>query len=75
MRSNSTTLHKDAEWIDARRAFMLFTLGRTTLTRLSREKKIRSCSLAEDGMSRGKRLYNSSDLRAFLAKRAEECAA
>jgi hypothetical protein len=75
MRSNTIALHKDAEWIDARRAFMLFTLGRTTLTRLAREKKIRSCSLAEAGMARGKRLYSSADLRDFLAKRAEEAAA
>ncbi len=66
---------KDAEWIDARRAFAIFTLGRTTLSRLAREKKIRSCSLAEEGMSRGKRLYNSEDIRAFLSKRAAEFSA
>ena len=61
---------KDAEWLDARRAFALFTLGRTTLSRLAREKKIRSCSLAEKGMSRGKRLYSAADIREYLNQRA-----
>lgn len=71
----SATLYKDAEWIDSRRAFLLFTLGRTTLTRLAKECKIRTCSLAEEGMSRGKRLYNTEDIRSYLSKRAEECSA
>ncbi len=65
----------DAEWIDARRAFVLFTLGRTTLSRLVREKKIRTCSLAEDGMERGKRLYDASSIREYLSKRAAESVA
>lgn len=63
------------EWLDARGAFRAFTLGRTTLGRLAKEKKIRSCSLAEEGMKRGKRLYHAGDIREFLSRRAEECAA
>lgn len=58
------------EWIDAKRAFQAFTLGRTTLSRLAEEKKIRSCSLAEEGMARGKRLYHAGDLRSYLETRA-----
>jgi|GEM_PF-3620570 len=63
---------KDAEWIDARRAFALFTLGRTTLSRLEKRKKIVSCSLAEEeeGMKRGKRLYDAQSIRDYLAKRS-----
>lgn len=66
---------RDAEWIDSKRAFALFTLGRTTLSRLAREKKILTCSLAEEGMDRGKRLYDANSIRSYLSKRAEECAA
>lgn len=54
------------EWLDAKGAFRAFTLGRTTLGRLAKEKKIRSCSLAEEGMKRGKRLYHAGDIREYL---------
>lgn len=59
------------EWVDAKVAFRLFTLGRTTLARLARENRIRTCSLAEEGMDRGKRLYDASSIRDFLNSRAE----
>lgn len=73
---HSTIAHpKDAEWIDARRAFALFTLGRTTLSRLARQKKIRACSLAEEGMARGKKLYDAISIREYLNSRAETAAA
>lgn len=62
---------KDAEWIDARRGFALFTLGRTTLTRLAKEGKIRACSLAEEGMARGKKLYDAASIREYLNQRAD----
>lgn len=69
-------LPKEAEWIDARRAFALFTLGRTTLTRLAREGKILTCSLAdEEGMARGKRLYCAHSIRNYLHARATQPAA
>jgi hypothetical protein len=58
-----------AEWLDARQAFQLFTLGRTTLSRLAREKKIVSCSLAEEGMARGKKLYQAESIRDYLNSR------
>lgn len=64
---------KDAElvqWVDAKRAFALFTLGRTTLSRLAREGKIRACSLAEEGMARGKKLYDAASIREYLNQRA-----
>jgi hypothetical protein len=60
----------EPEWLDARGSFRLFSLGRTTLGRLSKEKKIRSCSLAEEGMKRGKRLYHAGDIRDYLNQRA-----
>lgn len=63
------------EWLDAKGAFRSFTLGRTTLSRLAKEKKIRSCSLAEEGMKRGKRLYHAGDIRDYLNARAAEPAA
>jgi hypothetical protein len=78
--THATTPHRknpaaDAEWMDAKRAFITFTLGRTTLSRLAREKKIRACSLAEEHMARGKKLYCADDIRAYLAQRAEKYAA
>ncbi len=60
-----------AEWLDSKSAFRLFNLGRTVLARLHREGKIRSCSLAEDGMDRGKRLWDASSIRDYLNHRAE----
>lgn len=62
---------KDAEWLDARRVFAVFTLGRTTLSRLARQKKILTCSLAEEGMDRGKRLYDAASIRSYLAARTK----
>ena len=59
-----------SEWLDAKAAFRTFTLGRTTLARLAKEKKIRSCSLAEEGMERGKRLYDAQSIREYLNARA-----
>jgi hypothetical protein len=59
-----------SEWQDSKAAFRTFTLGRTTLARLAKEKKIRSCSLAEEGMKRGKRLYHAGDIREYLNARA-----
>ncbi len=59
-----------AEWLDAKQAFRIFTLGRTTLGRLAKEKKIKSCSLAEEGMKRGKKLYDASSIREYLNSRS-----
>lgn len=70
-RTQAEQLSRLAEWADASRIWKSHNLGRTTLTRLARERKIRSCSLQEPGMARGKRLYHIGDLRAYLEKRAE----
>ena len=67
-----TKAPNEVEWVDAKAAFRTFTLGRTVLGRLVREKKIRSCSLAEDGMERGKRLYDAHSIRDYLEERAAE---
>jgi hypothetical protein len=57
-------------WIDAKAALHQFTLGRSVLARLERERKIRSCSLAEAGMARGKKLYDRDSIVEFLESRA-----
>ncbi len=65
-----------AEWLDAKATFRTFTLSRTVLDRLAREKQIRSCSLASPGLAKngkpnkGKRLYHAGDIRSFLELRA-----
>lgn len=64
--TNTRASGQQLEWMDAKGARQSFALGRTTLSRLVKERKIRSCSLAEEGMARGKRLYHAGDLRAFL---------
>ena len=60
----------DPEWTDAKQTFRRFALGRTVLDRLVREKKIRSVSLKEPGMERGKRLYCVRSIREYLESRA-----
>lgn len=67
--SSLQTLPAVADWLDAKRVYQQFTLGRSVLARLEREKKIRSCSLAEEGMARGKKLYQVSSIVAFLESR------
>jgi hypothetical protein len=70
-----------AEWLDAKASFRTFTLGRTVLDRLAREKHIRSCSLAAPGLgangkqNKGKRLYNATDIRAYLEARSAQTVA
>lgn len=58
------------EWIDAKQAFRLVSLGRTVLYRLASEKKIKTVSLQEEGMSRGKRLFHYPSILACLEARA-----
>lgn len=60
----------DPIWIDARAVYRMFSLGRTTLGRLEREKKIVACSLAEPGMKRGKKLYQRTSIEDYLNLRA-----
>ena len=53
-------------WMDAKRAFRKFNLSLGVLTRLEKEGKIRSCSLAEGTMKRGKRLYDANSIQGYL---------
>jgi hypothetical protein len=59
-------------WLDAKRVFQQFTIGRSVLARLEREGKIRSCSLADVGKARGKKLYDRNSIIEFLEKRADQ---
>lgn len=58
------------DWIDAKQAKQRFTLARTTLYRLAKEKKIKTVSLQEEGMSRGKRLFSYPSIQNYLESRA-----
>jgi siroheme synthase len=68
--SNLLTPPAVTDWLDAKRVFHQFTLGRSVLARLEREGKIRSCSLADVGKARGKKLYNVQSIHDFLNSRA-----
>ena len=58
------------DWIDAKETHRRCSLGLTTLYRLADEGKIRTVSLKEEGMSRGKRLFSYSSILKFLDSRA-----
>jgi hypothetical protein len=68
--SNLLTPPAVVAWLDAKRVFHQFTLGRSVLARLEREGKISSCSLADVGKARGKKLYNVQSIHDFLNSRA-----
>jgi hypothetical protein len=58
------------EWIDAKEAKRLFSLGKTTLYALASEGKIRTSSLRERGKQRGKRLFSYDSIKAHIEARA-----
>jgi len=58
------------EWIDAKEAKRLFSLGKTTLYTLANEGKIRTSSLRERGKQRGKRLFSYDSIRQHIEARA-----
>jgi hypothetical protein len=62
----------DVMWLDAKRVFYQFTLGRSVLARLEREGKISSCSLLDVGKARGKKLYDVQSIRDFLNSRVND---
>ena len=64
--STKTIPDSPPQWIDSKQAHRLFSLGRTTLYRLASEKKIKTVSLQEKGMSRGKRLFSYSSIVSCL---------
>ena len=59
------------EWIDAKQVQLVFSIGKTTLYHLAAAGKIRTVSLREEGKERGKRLFYSNSIRAFLDSQAE----
>lgn len=58
------------EWVDAREAKRLFSLGKTTLYALANDGKIRTCSLRERGKLRGKRLFSYDSIKQHIESRA-----
>ena len=55
------------EWFDEKQVTRVFGITHTPLFNLRKAGKIRSLSLAGDGQSYGKRLYNLQSIRDFLA--------
>jgi len=58
------------EWADARTVRVLYSICKSTLYRLADEGKIRTSSLRERGMKRGKRLFSCDSIEAFIESRA-----
>lgn len=58
------------EWIDAKLAKRLFSIGRTTLYELAAAGRIRTSSLRERGKLRGKRLFSYDSVKAYIESRA-----
>lgn len=61
----------EIEWLDAKAVHQVFGLGRSVLERLVAEGRIKCASLREEGMRRGKRLYQRKSIREFLESRME----
>ena len=62
------------EWADMKAVEKFFGLGRTVQYRLIAEGKIRSCSLCDVGMTRGKRLLCLNSVRSYLNACADAAA-
>lgn len=58
------------EWADAKTIRLLFGICKSTLYRLADEGKIRTSSLRERGMQRGKRLFSCPSVNAYIEKMA-----
>ncbi|MES2659171.1 MAG: helix-turn-helix domain-containing protein [Verrucomicrobiota bacterium] len=58
------------EWADAKAIRTLYGICKSTLYRLADEGKIRTSSLKERGMLRGKRLFSCSSVNAYIEKMA-----
>ena len=58
------------EWIDAKLAKKIFSIGRTTLYDLAAAGRIKTSSLRERGKLRGKRLFSYDSIRAYIESRA-----
>lgn len=62
----NTQANYTPEWIDAREAKRIFSLGKTTLYHLAATGKIKTASLREPGSQRGKRLFSCASIRGLL---------
>ncbi len=60
-----------AEWGDAKAVHAGFGIGKTTAYRLAAEGKIRTSSLRERGMKRGKRLFGMDSISAYIERMAD----
>ena len=58
------------EWCDARRIAQIYGICKSTLYRLADEGRIRTSSLRERGKVRGKRLFSTDSIAAFIESRA-----
>lgn len=58
------------EWIDAKLAKKIFSIGRTTLYELAAAGRIKTSSLRQRGKLRGKRLFSYDSIKAHI----ESCA-
>lgn len=69
-RTGAVTVLQRPEWVDARAVTAIFGIGRSTLYRLAEAGRIKTVSLRERGCSRGKRLFSTDSISAFLESRA-----
>lgn len=58
------------EWGDVKTVHARFGISKSTVYRLADEGKIRTASLRERGMQRGKRLFSLDSIAAFIESRA-----
>lgn len=70
MQKKSTTHSILPLWGDAKTVQAHFGICKSTTYRLAAEGKIRTSSLRERGMLRGKRLFNLPSIEAFIEARA-----
>lgn len=72
MTTKNPTDHRQLtpEWADAKTIRVLFGICKSTLYRLAEEGKIRTSSLKERGMQRGKRLFSCPSVSAYIEKMA-----
>ena len=68
--SRMSAVHLQPEWIDVRRANLMFSLCKSTIYRLADEGKIRTVSLRDRNKLRGKRLFSTASIQALLESRA-----
>ena len=59
------------EWLDAKGVKERYSVCKSTLYRLADEGKIRTCSLRAKGKVRGKRLFSTCSISAFIESMAK----